>query len=64
VIQVNPAKFKKLNVAGAKAFADFMVAKDTQALIGKFGVEKYGSPCFSRMPEERGIPGQKNKPWT
>ena len=46
VIQVNPAKFKKLNVAGAKAFADFMVAKDTQALIGKFGVEKYGSPLL------------------
>ena len=46
VIEVNPYKFKKLNVAGAKAFADFMVAKDTQKIIGKFGVEKFGSPLF------------------
>ncbi len=46
VIQVNPAKFPKLNTAGAKAFADFMVAKDTQKLIGKFGIEKFGSPLF------------------
>jgi tungstate transport system substrate-binding protein len=46
VIQVNPAKFKKLNVAGAKAFADFVLAKDTQKIIGKFGVDKFGSPLF------------------
>jgi tungstate transport system substrate-binding protein len=46
VIQVNPAKFPKINIDGAKAFADFMVAKDTQKLIGKFGVEKFGSPLF------------------
>jgi tungstate transport system substrate-binding protein len=46
VIQVNPAKFPKINTDGAKAFADFMVAKDTQKLIGKFGVEKFGSPLF------------------
>jgi tungstate transport system substrate-binding protein len=46
VIQVNPAKFQKINTAGAKAFADFMVAKDTQKLIGTFGMEKFGSPLF------------------
>jgi tungstate transport system substrate-binding protein len=47
VIEVNPAKFKTLNVAGAKAFADFMVAADTQKLIGTFGVDKYGQALFT-----------------
>jgi tungstate transport system substrate-binding protein len=46
VIQVNPAKFPKVNAEGAKAFADFMVAKDTQDAIGKFGVDKYGQALF------------------
>jgi len=46
VIEVNPAKFQKINAAGAKAFADFMLSGDTQKVIGKFGVDKYGSPLF------------------
>jgi len=46
VIEVNPAKWPKVNTAGAKAFADFMVAKDTQSIIKTFGVEKFGSPLF------------------
>ena len=31
---------------GAKAFADFMVAPATQEIIGKFGIDKFGSPLF------------------
>jgi tungstate transport system substrate-binding protein len=46
VIEVNPAKWSKVNAQGAKAFADFMVSKEVQDIIGKFGVEKYGSPLF------------------
>ncbi len=46
VIEVNQAKWPKVNVAGAKAFADFMVASDTQKIIGTFGMDKYGSPLF------------------
>jgi tungstate transport system substrate-binding protein len=46
VIEVNPAKWPKINVAGAKAFADFMVSKETQEIIRTFGVEKFGSPLF------------------
>jgi len=46
VIEVNPVKWPKVNVAGAKAFADFMVSKETQDLIKTFGVEKFGSPLF------------------
>jgi len=46
VIEVNPAKWPKVNVAGAKAFADFMVSKQTQKIIKTFGVDKFGSPLF------------------
>jgi tungstate transport system substrate-binding protein len=46
VIEVNPKKWPKANFAGAKAFADFMVSKETQDIIKTFGVEKYGSPLF------------------
>jgi hypothetical protein len=37
VIEVNPVKWPKVNVAGAKAFADFMVSKETQDIIKTFG---------------------------
>jgi len=46
VIEVNPAKWPKVNAAGAKAFADFMVSKEVQDVIKTFGVEKFGSPLF------------------
>jgi tungstate transport system substrate-binding protein len=46
VIEVNPAKWPKVNGAGARAFADFMVSKDTQAIIKTFGIQKYGLPLF------------------
>lgn len=46
VIVVNPEKFPKVNAPAARAYADFVVSKDVQAIIGKFGVDKYGSPLF------------------
>ncbi len=46
VIQVNPDKNSQINAAGAKAFANFMVAADTQKMIGEFGKEKFGQPLF------------------
>jgi tungstate transport system substrate-binding protein len=46
VIEVNPAKWPKVNLAGAKTFADFMVSKETQETIKTFGVDKFGSPLF------------------
>lgn len=45
-MQVNPEKFNKVNVDGGKAFVDFMTAKDTQDMIKKFGVDKYGQSLF------------------
>jgi len=46
VMQVNPGKFSKVNGEGGKAFAEFMVAPETQKIIGEFGKEKYGQPLF------------------
>ncbi|MBU4073918.1 MAG: substrate-binding domain-containing protein, partial [Proteobacteria bacterium] len=46
VIQVNPARWPKVNADGAKAFSDFMVSREVQRIIAKFGVDKYGSPLF------------------
>jgi len=46
VIEVNPTKWPKVNAAGGKAFADFMVSKETQDIIRTFGVDKFGSPLF------------------
>lgn len=46
VIEVNPNKWPKVNAAGARAFADFMVSKEAQDIIKTFGVDKFGSPLF------------------
>jgi tungstate transport system substrate-binding protein len=46
VMEVNPANGPRVNPAGGKAFADFMVASATQAVIKTFGVEKFGQPLF------------------
>jgi len=46
VIEVNPDKWPKVNAAGAKAFADFMVSRQVQKIIKTFGEDKYGSPLF------------------
>lgn len=59
VIEVNVAKWPKVNSPGAKAFADFMVAKKTQEAIAGFGVPKFGAPLFfpdaGKKPEELGL---------
>jgi tungstate transport system substrate-binding protein len=46
VMEVNPANGPRVNAAGGKAFADFMLAPATQAVIKTFGVEKFGQPLF------------------
>ena len=58
VLEVNPANGPRINVTGGKAFADFMVAPETQAVIKGFGLEKYRQPLFvpiaGRREEEIG----------
>ena len=46
VMEVNPANGPKVNTAGGKAFADFMVSADVQKVVKTFGVDKYGQPLF------------------
>lgn len=46
VMQVNPDKFPKVNAEGGKAFVEFMVSKEAQDEIAKFGVDKFGEPLF------------------
>jgi tungstate transport system substrate-binding protein len=53
VMEVNPANGPRINTIGGKAFADFMVAPDTQAVIKRFGVEKYGQPLFVPIAGKR-----------
>lgn len=59
VIELNPAKSPKINIPGGKAFADFMVARKTQEIIGRFGVDKFGAPLFfpdaGKKPESLGL---------
>jgi tungstate transport system substrate-binding protein len=56
VMEVNPANGPRVNAAGGKAFADFMVAPGTQRVITTFGVDKYGQTLFvpiAGVPEDR-----------
>lgn len=46
VIEVNGARFPKVNAAGARAFADFLVSKEAQQRIKEFGIARFGSPLF------------------
>jgi len=46
VMEVNPANGPRINSNGGKAFADFMIAPQTQNLIRTFGVEKFGQSLF------------------
>jgi len=60
VITVNPDKWPNVNYVGATAFLDFMTEPSTQAVIGKFGVDKYGQqlfvPDFGKTDADFGLP--------
>jgi len=46
VLEPNPRNAPRINVAGGRAFADFMVDTATQRLIGQFGTTRFGRPLF------------------
>lgn len=46
VLEANATKFPRVNAAGGKAFADFMLSKEVQEIIKTFGVDKFGEPLF------------------
>jgi len=53
VMEVNPANGPRVNAAGGRAFADFMVSPQAQNLIKSFGVEKFGQPLFVPVAHKR-----------
>jgi tungstate transport system substrate-binding protein len=53
VMEVNPANGPRVNTAGGKAFADFMVSPQAQKMIKSFGVEKFGQPLFVPVAGKR-----------
>src|SRR5438046_1160897 len=46
VLEVDRANGSRVNAAGGRAFADFLLAPETQAVIRGFGVERFGRPLF------------------
>ena len=48
VMPVNPQKFPnvQINASGGKTFADFLVAPETQRLIGEFGRDRFDQALF------------------
>lgn len=46
IIEVNPARWPKVNKAGAGAWADFLLKPETQGLIARFGQKEYGKGLF------------------
>ncbi len=46
VLTVNPEKWTSVNLAGAKAFEDFITSPEGQKIIAEFGVKEYGQPLF------------------
>jgi tungstate transport system substrate-binding protein len=47
VIAVNPAKWPKVNAAGAKAFEDYVTGAAGQQIIASFGIDKFGLALFN-----------------
>ena len=53
VMEVNPANGPRINAAGGKAFADFMVSPQTQTVIKSFGADKFGQSLFVPIAGKR-----------
>jgi tungstate transport system substrate-binding protein len=53
VMEVNPANGPRVNAAGGKAFADFMVSPATQEIIRTFGADRYGRALFVPIAGKR-----------
>jgi len=46
VLELNPKNASRINVVGGTALADFLVAPETQRLIGEYGKSRFGQSLF------------------
>ena len=46
VIDIDPSAGARVNVAGGRAFAEWIVSPEAQGMIGAFGREEFGRPLF------------------
>jgi len=46
VIELNSERFPKINAAGGKAFADFLLSEQAQKIIANYGVKRVGESLF------------------
>jgi tungstate transport system substrate-binding protein len=46
VMEVNPRNAPRVNVAGGRALADFLVTPEAQAFIAEFGMSRFGQSLF------------------
>ena len=46
VMIVNPEKWDHVNNEGGRAFADYLISPEVQAVIAEYGVEEFGQPLF------------------
>ena len=53
VLEANPANGPRVNAAGGRAFADFIVSPEVQQVIRTFGVDRYGQPLFVPIAGQR-----------
>lgn len=51
VIACNPEKLDGINTEGAKAFIEWILSDEADALIAKYGEEQYGQALFTVIPE-------------
>ena len=46
VIEINPEKWSKVNIAGAKALSAFLTSLETREILNNFGTDAYGEQLF------------------
>ncbi|MBI4545091.1 MAG: substrate-binding domain-containing protein [Gemmatimonadetes bacterium] len=59
VIPVSGAR----NLAGARAFAAWITGREGQALIGRYGVARFGQPLFVPNAQPSQLPPARPRPW-
>jgi len=56
VLELNPKNASRINAAGGRALADFLVAPETQRLIGEYGKNRFGQSLFVPDAEKEASP--------